>query len=255
MTEIRLLDTPAAATKITQLYAHLELFSQGEPPRHTLFVMGGAAPIALSALEIARDQSSTHNQLLLIDPPADVRSRFRLDGDVAALFTGPARDVGLPVMQTQAGGMAHIRIGEHFLDIYSQGGGNIVWLPALGILCGGLFGSDVTLPAVALHSDGSDELETLRLLARLVKQRPLQLYIPQMGALCTDGVEVMRRLAADVAYLHGLRRVVPALAQRNDGLEHALEMTDSLLPEGRRNALARPQHGENVQHMLAACSG
>ncbi|MEZ4712402.1 MAG: hypothetical protein R3A44_34755 [Caldilineaceae bacterium] len=103
---------------------------------------------------------------------------------------------------------------------------------------------------MAPNSDGSAELETLRLLARLVKQRPLQLYIPQVGALCEDGVEVMRRLAADVAYVHGLRRVIPALAQRNDGLEHALEMADSLLPEGRRSAFARQCHQTNVQNML-----
>ncbi|MEZ4656031.1 MAG: hypothetical protein R2911_00495 [Caldilineaceae bacterium] len=255
MTEIRLLDALPAATKITQLYPHLELFSEGEPSRHTLFVMGGAPPISLSALNIAGDQSAAHNQLLLIDPPADVRSRFRLEGDVAALFTGPPLDVGLPVMQTQPGGVAHIRIGEHFLDIYAQGGssqegGNIVVLPALGIVCGGVFASDVGLPAVAPHSDGGAESETLRLLARLVKQRPLQLYIPQVGTLGADSVEVMRRLAADVAYLHNLRRVIPALAQRHDGLEHALEMADALLPEGRRSAIARQCHQKNVQNMM-----
>ena len=29
-----------AATKITQLFAQLELFTEGEPPVHTLFVQG-----------------------------------------------------------------------------------------------------------------------------------------------------------------------------------------------------------------------
>ena len=250
MSEIHLIDpTSPQTTKITQLYAHLELFSEGQPLRHTLFIMSGTAPISLDTLVLTGEQATPLNQLLLIDPPADAQSRFRLDGDVAALCTGQPLEVGLPLMQTQPGGVAHIRIGEHFLDVYSHRGGNIVALPALGILCGGSFASDAELPLVALHSDGSEELETLRLLARLVKQRTLQLYIPQLGTLCEDGVEVMRRLAADVAYLHSLRRVIPPLAQRTDGLEHALEMADALLPEGRRSAIARQRHQENVQTM------
>lgn len=96
MSEIRLLDSTSRSTKISQLYPQLELFSEGEPTHHTLFVMAGAAPISLNALDVAAEQPASHNHLLLIDPPADVQRRFRLEGDVAVLHTGAAADVGLP---------------------------------------------------------------------------------------------------------------------------------------------------------------
>jgi len=243
---ILLTDLPTTQPiKIVQLFEHLELFSEGTPTRHTLFVLGRTRLTQLDSLELPVDQ------LLLIDPPADVRQRFKLEGDLAVLFTGKAEEVGLPALQTAAGGVAHIRIGEHFLDIYTQRQGAIVHLPALGILCGGHFGSDASLPQIAPGSDGNEELDTLRLLARLIKQSRLQLYIPRIGALCSTPTEVMMRLAADVAYLHGLRRVVPALVVRGDALDLLLQLSDSLLPEGRRSALCREVHVENLQTLYA----
>ncbi len=227
--------------KIVQLFEHLELFSEGTPAQHTLFVLGRARLTQHDSLDLPTDQ------LLLIDPPLDIRQRFKLEGDLAVLFTGKTEEVGLPALQTAAGGVAHIRIGEHFLDVYTQRQGAIVHLPALGILCGGHFGSDAILPPIAPGSDGSEELETLRLLARLVKQSRLQLYIPRIGALSSTPTEVMMRLAADVAYLHSLRRVVPALAARGDAASMLSQLSDSLLPEERRSALCRAVHVANLQ--------
>lgn len=185
-------------SKVVQLYTHLELYSEREPARNTLFVLG-RPPLSVVT-------SSGADQLLLIDPPEDVRQRFQLPANCAVLFTGSPREVGLPLMQTQPGGVAHVRIGEHFLDIYSQRRSNVIYLPALGILCGGAFGSDAALPVLASATDGGEELETLRLLARLVKQPNWQLYIPAIGAPCSDRAETLARLAADVAHIHSLRR-------------------------------------------------
>ncbi|HRJ44744.1 MAG TPA: hypothetical protein PL105_22800, partial [Caldilineaceae bacterium] len=122
-------------TRITQLYPRLELLSEGEPPHHTLFVM-------------ARLPGSP-DRLLLIDPPADVTERFSLADENAVLYTGPARESALPELQTQPGGIAHLSIGEHLLDIYSQQTGNVIYFPTLGVLCGGDFGSDLALPRLA----------------------------------------------------------------------------------------------------------
>jgi hypothetical protein len=243
---IVLTDLPTTQpVKIVQLFEHLELFSEGEPPRHTLFVLARVRLTQLDSLDLPADQ------LLLIDPPLDVRQRFKLEGDLAVLFTGKAEEVGLPALQTAAGGVAHIRIGEHFLDIYTQRQGAIVHVPALGILCGGHFGSDAILPQVAPGSDGSEELDTLRLLARLIKQSRLQLYIPRIGALNSNPTDVMMRLAADVAYLHSLRRVVPALVARGEAVAMLLQLSESLLPEGRRSALCREVHLANLQTLYA----
>lgn len=229
------------STKIIQLFEHLELFSEGEPAQHTLFVLGRAPLAELGATHTSAEQ------LLLIDPPPDVRQRFKLEGDVAVLATGTPLDVGLAQLQTVAGGVAHLRVGEHFLDIYTQSQGAIVHLPALGILCGGLFGSDAALPRLASGSTGDEELDTLRLLARLVKQSRLQLYIPQRGALSSNQTEVMQRLAQDVAYLHTLRRVVPAMVQRGETLSALLQLADSLLPEERRSTRCQEIHLLNLQ--------
>jgi len=234
----------AQATKIVQLFEHLELFSAGQPPQHTLFILGRAPLSPLTALQPPRDQ------LLLIDPPADVRQRFKLDGDVAVLFTGAPQDVGLPQVQTVAGGVAHLRVGEHFLDIYTQSQSAVIYLPALGLLCGGSFGSDATLPILAAGSDGSEELDTLRLLARLVKQSRFQLYIPQIGALSHVQTEVMARLAQDVGYLHTLRRVVPAIRQRGEEFSAVLAVADSLLPEGKHSELCRKIHLGNLEKLF-----
>ncbi len=246
---IVLTEAASPSTKIVQLFEHLELFSEGEPLHHTLFVLGRAPLAHLDRLPAAPDQ------LLLIDPPADVRQRFTLEGNIAVLFTGEAQEVGLPQMQTVAGGIAHVRIGEHFLDIYTRQQGAVVHLPTLGILCGGSFGSDSTLPQLAVNSAGQEEVETLRLLARLLKQSRLQLYIPQVGAVSNSQSEVMMRLAQDVAYLHSLQRVVPALVQRGDDLAAVLPVADSLLPEARRSPLCREIHLKNLQAMFEASRG
>jgi hypothetical protein len=223
--------------KITQLYPQLELFSEGEPPRHTLFVMGRLL--------------GTPDQLLLIDPPADVADRFSLAENTAVLFTGiDAPDLGLPQLQTMAGGAAHISIGQHLLDIYSHPTGNVIYLPALKILCGGRFGSDLLLPTLATGSDGSDELEILRRLAQLAKARPLQLYIPQTGSLTSDPIQVMTRLANDVGYLHGLRRVLPAAIRRGDDLIKVQQIASTLIPENRRSPICQQIHQKNVETLF-----
>jgi hypothetical protein len=235
------------AGKITQLYRYLELYSEGTPPRHSLFVYAPAAdPINLGG------GAGSEGQLLIIDPPADANRRFRLGNQVAALFTGPREAPSIPLLQTQAGGVAHVRIGDHFLDLYSQRHGVIVHLPALGIICGGEFGSDSTVPRLTDGSDGSDELESLRLLARLVKQHRLSLYIPHIGAELSDKVTVMERLAADVAYLHALQRVVTPLALRGESMEAISDLAESVLPRSRRSPLAMATHTGNVNSLVGA---
>lgn len=227
-------------TKITQLYPRLEMLSEGEPSRHTLFVMARLL--------------GTPDRLLLIDPPADVTERFALGEENAVLFTGAAVETGLPALETRPGGVAHISIGEHLLDIYSQGTGNVIYFPALGLLCGGVFGSDLSLPLLASGSNGDDEIETLRLLAQLVKQRRVDLYVPSIGSVCNDRVEVMGRLAADVSYLHGLRRVIPGAVQRGEALERIEQLADTLLPDKRRTDHCRRIHEENVERLWQANS-
>jgi len=229
--------------KITQLFARLELFSEGEPPAHTLFVLGQPTLAERNPLQPVQEQ------LLLIDPPADVAARFRLPSETAVLFTGEPTAVDLSHLQTQPGGVAHIRLGEHFLDLYSQQGSVVVYLPALGIICGGPFGSDALLPVIAHHSTGEQELETLRLLAQLVKQRRFQLYIPRIGALSSSPVEIMERLAADVAYLHGLRRVVLPIVQQGEPFNQIEAIAASLLPSARRSTSCQEQHLTNLHRL------
>lgn len=236
---------PAPGVKITQLYEHLELFSEGEPPRHTLFVLGRPTLAERDPLQRAQDQ------LVIIDPPANVSTRFRVEGNVATLFTGPAWETGFPQLQTQAGGVAHIRIGPHYLDLYTQQQSTIVHLPALGVICSGPFGSDVQPPRVATTSDGSDELATLRLLAGLVKGRRLQLLIPTVGELSRDKVEAMGRLAADVAYLHELRRVIGALVERGESEEVVETIAPTLLPD-RWRVQGEERHLANLQALYMA---
>ncbi|MEZ4725822.1 MAG: hypothetical protein R3E79_01670 [Caldilineaceae bacterium] len=189
------------------------------------------------------------DQLLLIDPPADVATRFRLPTETAVLFTGEPTATGLTQVETKAGGVAHLRIGEHFLDLYAQQSSAVVSLPALGLICGGSFGSDVLLPAVAAHSTGEQELETLRLLAQLLKQRRFQLYIPRIGALSSSPVETMERLAADVAYLHSLRRVVLPIAQQEEPFSQIEAVAPSLLPSARRSVPCQAQHLINLRRL------
>jgi hypothetical protein len=239
------------APRILQLYQDLELLSEGEPSANTLFVLGRSLGYAPDQAGIWRDQ------LLVIDPPDDLPARFRLEGDVAVLFTAVRSDAaaalaGLARVQTQPGGLAHIRLGEHFLDIYSQQAGSVVHLPALGILLGGVYGSDMVPPRLAAGSDGEDALDTLRLIARILKSHHFQLYIPRIGALCEDKLRIMERLAADVAYLHGLRRVIPPLAQRGAGWETVEAAGASLLPAALQTPAAEAIHSANLRTLYAA---
>ncbi len=242
-TLIELIDgAPPQRVNITQLYPHIELLSEGDPPQHSLFLLGR------NPLSIGQAQ----DEFLLIDPPSDVTSRFRLEGRVAALFTGEDRHAGVAVVHSLPGGLAHVRIGDHLLDIYSQRGRAIVHLPALGIIGAGDLGSNATLPAVAVSSNGEEELDALRLLARLVRGRKLQLFIPSVGALSGDAVEVMERLADDVAYLHSLRRVIAALVRSGDPLDAALALADTLLPANRRTPRCQAINRENVRRLFAS---
>jgi hypothetical protein len=237
----------AAGAKITQLFAQLELFSEGEPPAHTLFVQG--QPTLAEQRDLLQP---TPEQLLLIDPPSDVAVRFRLPADTAALFTSAPNAVALPLVQTKADGVAHLRIGQHFLDLYAQPTSVIIYLPALGILCGGDFGSDAILPSVATGSTGEAELGVLRLLVHLTKQRRFQLYIPRMGTLSGNRIEVIERLAADVAYLHGLRRVALPLAQQGAAFSQIETVADSLLPPTRRTTACQRQNLQNLRTLYEA---
>lgn len=243
---LNLMASAGPSAKITQLFARLELFSAGEPPSHTLFVQGEPTLAEHNPLQPAQEQ------LLLIDPPADVAERFRLPSQTAVLFTGEPTAVGLSLLETKSGGVAHLRIGEHFLDLYSQADSAVVYLPALGIICGGSFGSDAILPAVAPSSTGAQELDTLRLLAQLVKQRRFQLYIPRIGTLSSSPVEMMERLAADVAYLHGLRRIVLPVAQQGQPVAQIEAIAASLLPAARRTLVCQEQHHTNVHRLYIA---
>ena len=236
---------------IIQLYQDLELFSEGDPPANSLFVLGRSLGYAADQAGLWRDQ------LLVIDPPTDLAARFRLAGDVAILFTHARPDAdaiaaGHARVQTMAGGRAHIRLGEHYLDIYAQAAGCVVHLPALGIMLGGVYGSEVVPPRLAVGSSGEEELETLRLIARLLKSHHFQLYLPQVGALCKDKLTVMQRLAADVAYLHALRRVIPALAQAGAAWEVVEEAGATLLPASMRTAAAQSIHRANLAALCGA---
>ena len=234
-----------AGPRILQIYQDLELFNEGDPPANSMFVLGRSLGIVPGQVGLWRDQ------LLVIDPPPDLEARFRLEGDVAVLYTSGEADrqdaaAGLARVQTMAGGVAHIRIGEQFLDIYSQRAGAIVHLPAIGVLLGGTYGSDVIPPSLAEGSNGEEELDALRLIARTLKGHHFQLYIPRVGAMVQDKLVVMERLAADVAYLHGLRRVVPGLVQRGESWEMVEAVGVSLLPAGMQSPAAKAVHTANL---------
>lgn len=239
---IHLTEPNNESARISQLFRYVELFSEGDPPRHSLFILG-RPPLADFV------KSETHEELLIIDPPSDVATRFRLIDRVAVLFTGAAQPVGLPLMQTVPNGVAHVRIGEHFIDIHSHGAGNFVHLPALGLLCSGEFGSDVSLPVLSANSDGQAELDALVQLARLVKQHRIQLFIPRVGEPAQDNPTILQRLAGDVAYLHQLRRVVPGFVGQET--ERLMQAAETLLPPERRTEAARAVNRANLSHLLA----
>ncbi len=222
--------------QILQLYQNLELFSEGEPAQNSLFVLDNGVDSA--------GRARAH--LLIIDPPVDAPTRFRLADEVAALYTGDRPQAGLPQVELRPGGVAHLRVGDHFLDVYVQRAGVVVYLPAVGVLLSGDYGSDALPPRIVPGSDGGDELETLRLLARLIKHENFQLCVPHVGTTVKEKKKVMERLAADVAYLHGLRRVVPGLLQRGEPLETIERIADSLLPEDRQSEAAQVVHAANL---------
>lgn len=232
------------SARITQLYQNLELYSDGEPVRNTLFVLGrtlAAGPTAVLS-----------EQLLLIDPPPDAQTIFQLNGDVATLYTGNVKGtdgVALPRIETLANGLAHLRIGDHFLDVYTQSSSAIVHFPALGILCGGEFGSDSLLPSIADGSDGSEELEALRLLASLLKRQHFQLFIPRNGSTSSERMAVMERLAADVSYLNSLRRLIPQALQQGDAVETIEVVAQALLPQPRNSPVCQAVHERNVERL------
>ncbi len=219
----------------------MELFSDGEPPHNTLFVFGrGIGP-------------GSEDELLLVDPPLNAAELFVLPARAAAVFTTEPKPVAqVALVQTEPGGLAHLRIGEHLLDVYSHANDNVVLLPLLGILCGGNFGSDAVLPTVNTGSDGQAELDVLRLLAMLVRERKVQLYIPHEGTAVTDRMEMMQRLADDVAYLHEMRRVIPRVAQGNGGLGGALALADTLLPTARSGVANQARHAANISALYLA---
>ena len=64
----------------------------------------------------------------------------------------------------------------------------------------------------------------------------------------------MERLAADVAYLHGLRRVVLPLAQSSAAFSQIEAVADSLLPTTRRNAFCREQNLSNLRTLYESGS-
>lgn len=232
-TLIPLLDSSSPKQpQILQLYPNLELFTEGTPPLNSLFVLGRTP--------------QGGEQLLIVDPPADAPTRFHLAETVAALYTGDRASAPLPQVELQPGGVAHLRVGEHFLDVYAQPSGAVIYLPAVGLLLSGEYGSNALPPRMVAGSDGSDELETLRLLARLIRQENFQLCVPHAGEPMRDKVTVMERLAADVAYLHGLRRVIPALLTRGEPLETIERTTDSLLPGDRQSEEAWTVHAHNL---------
>ncbi len=245
--------------KITQLYEHVELYSSGDPATNTLFILGQNAPSLLDttihfSIELEGESRQAVDELLLIDPPADAAERFKLEGNVAALYTRKAEARSLPVLATEAGGTAHIRVGQHYLDIYSYSFGELVHIPTLGLLMSGIFGSDVELPLLGDDSDGGEELDALRQAAALVKKSQFQLVIPHVGQMENDRISVMRRLADDVAYLHGLRRVVESAIGRGNDLTDLLMLSDSLIPESRKGTNAEPNHLLNIQTLFEAFS-
>jgi len=212
MMEIPLHDSSSSAepVKITQLYTHLELFSYDDPIMHSLFVLSRDNSFSLvnptlDKVSLTDSSDESTDQLLLIDPPADE---------------------------------AHIRIGEHFLDIYSGLENNVAHLPAVGVLCGGGFGSDALPPAIAIGSDGGHELDTLRLLARLVKQSRIQLFI----------------LADDVAYLHGLRRLATDHVARGEKMGTFLSASEELLPAKYTASIAAEIHHRNLQILFVSAA-
>lgn len=222
---------------ITRLYPGIELYTDGELPSNALFVLGRS----LTA-------SGEQDELLVVDPPRDLNEHFVAPERLAGVTTDSAPlPAGVSALEVKAGDVAHIRIGEQLIDVHGFAGGAVVHLPTVGIVCGGDYASSALVPRLAAGSDGSDELQRLRLIARLVRERRVHVYVPRTGELISDGVPLMERLAADVGHIHGLRRVVPALCERGETIGVALQIGETLLPDSRTSVAARSMHAANVR--------
>lgn len=189
--------------------------------------------------------------MLLIDPPADVRSRFVLPERVVALATEGAIPPGVATLESQPGGIAHLRIGEHLVDLHAFAERTAIFFPALGLLCAGGFGQRELPPRLDQGDGGEEELTVLRLLARIVRERRIQLYVPRTGEPVSDIMQVMSALAEDVGYIHSLRRNVNAIARNRDGLNAALAVADSLLPPHWTSPQAKTINAANVSAVYA----
>ena len=89
-------------SEITQLFEHLEMFSEGDPSHHTLFVLGRSPGVP--------------DQTLLIDPPADVTQRFDLAAQTAGSPHGPWRLSNSPALATAIPTAFLITLGLAALD-------------------------------------------------------------------------------------------------------------------------------------------
>lgn len=186
------------------------------------------------------------DELLLIDPPADT-SHFVLPERTAVLFTNGAADRPAPAgtarVETRPGGTAHIRVGEHLMDLHTLGFHTLVHLPAAALLCSGTFGSRALPPRLTPGSDARDEIEALRLAARLVREGRVRLLIPHAGEPEQDPVAMMERLADDLSYIHALRRDAYSL----DGTDGTVGASAASLPAARLAGEGREIHAANVR--------
>ncbi len=191
------------------------------------------------------------DELLLVDPPEDVRNRFTLPDRVVAVSTTGAAPAGLTTLDSQPGGVAHLRIGEHLVDLHTFANRTVVHLPAVGLLCAGEFGQHDLPPRLQHGESGEEELAVLRLLARIVRERRIQLFLPHTGEPVGDILQVMSALAEDVGYIHSLRRNVNAIARSRDGLNAALAVADSLLPPHWSTPQAKVINADNISTIYA----
>lgn len=204
------------------------------------------------------------DELLIVDPPADMAG-FVLPERTAVVRTCLSEQPlppGAALVELQPGGVAHIRLGEHLLDIYAQQGGALVHLPELGLLCSGELASNRLPPRLAPGSDGASELDALRLCARLVREGRVRMLIPHVGDLVEAPTAMMERLADDVAYIHALRRSVQAVHAKTAPGQMAagqaegapLNGADAHLPSGRIDAASRAVHAANLHTMRLAAA-
>lgn len=229
--------SPDERPRATQLFEHLELLSEGIPEHNTLFVLSRVL--------------GQPDELLLVDPPADVTARFQLPERTAVLTSGPdAPQPPLPTLHPADQAVVHVQVGQHLLDILGMGPWRVVYLPAVGLLWSGSFGSQVVVPRVRSRLEVEMGVQVLRTMARIVRERRLQVLIPRIGEPVWDRVEAMTRLAEDLVYLQGLLRVAPGAARREE-VARALEvLSASLLPKDRAGEMSRAIHQANMADLV-----